>query len=88
MPPERPRKLYLGLLLCFLAALLAGLLATADVGTVLLLHPPGESSLPLAIFTVMANAPEALVASLCATYLIAAGCLLVAAWMMATRGRA
>ena len=24
MPPERPRKLYLGLLLCFLAALLAG----------------------------------------------------------------
>lgn len=43
------------------AALLAFLLAIADVSTVLLLHPPGEASLPLAIFTVMANAPESLV---------------------------
>jgi hypothetical protein len=43
-------------------------LATADVGSVLLLHPPGQGSLPLAIFTVMANAPESLVASLCLVY--------------------
>jgi len=50
------------------ALLLIGLLATADVGSVLLLHPPGQSSLPLAIFTVMANAPESLVASLCLVY--------------------
>jgi iron(III) transport system permease protein len=50
------------------AAILIGLLATADVGSVLLLHPPGQGSLPLAIFTVMANAPESLVASLCLVY--------------------
>ncbi len=50
------------------ALLLIGLLATADVGSVLLLHPPGQGSLPLAIFTVMANAPESLVASLCLVY--------------------
>jgi iron(III) transport system permease protein len=49
----------------FPAAALAALLATAEVGTVLLLHPPGHGSLPLAVFTIMANAPEALVAMLC-----------------------
>jgi iron(III) transport system permease protein len=54
------------------ALLLVGLLATADVGTVLLLHPPGQASLPLTIFTVMANAPESLVASLCLVYAAAA----------------
>lgn len=50
------------------AALLVVLLATADVGSVLLLHPPGRSSLPLAIFTVMANAPESLVGAMCLSY--------------------
>jgi iron(III) transport system permease protein len=65
--------------------LLVALLATADVGSVLLLHPPGASSLPLAIFTVMANAPESLVASLCLVYLAAAAGLLALAWMLARR---
>ena len=50
------------------AVLLIGLLSTADVGSILLLHPPGQGTLPLAIFTVMANAPEALVSSLCVVY--------------------
>jgi iron(III) transport system permease protein len=50
------------------AGLLAALLATAEVGIVLMLHPPGHGTLPLAIFTVMANAPEALVAALCLLY--------------------
>ncbi len=50
------------------AVLLIGLLSTADVGSILLLHPPGHGTLPLAIFTVMANAPEALVSSLCVVY--------------------
>jgi iron(III) transport system permease protein len=54
------------------ALLLIGLMATADVGSVLLLHPPGQGSLPLAIFTVMANAPESLVASLCLVYIVLA----------------
>lgn len=65
--------------------LLVGLLATADVGTVLLLHPPGRTSLPLAIFTVMANAPESLVASLCVSYLLLALGLLVVLWSLAGR---
>jgi iron(III) transport system permease protein len=67
------------------AVLLVALLATADVGTVLLLHPPGESSLPLAIFTVMANAPAALVASLCLLYIVAAGVLVALLWLLAAR---
>jgi len=65
--------------------LLVALLATADITTVLLLHPPGESSLPLAIFTVMANAPETLVASLCLLYVIGATGLLIAVWTIAER---
>ncbi|MGD9853784.1 MAG: ABC transporter permease [Hyphomicrobiaceae bacterium] len=68
--------------------LLVGLLATADVGTVLLLHPPGEASLPLAIFTVMANAPESLVASLCVSYLLLAFGLLLAFWYLAGKRNA
>lgn len=51
------------------SALVVALFAIADVGSTLLLHPPGEASLPLAIFTVMANAPESLVSSLCLAYL-------------------
>jgi iron(III) transport system permease protein len=54
------------------AAAVAALLATAEVGTVLLLHPPGHASLPLAVFTIMANAPEALVAMLCLLYVLLA----------------
>jgi ABC-type Fe3+ transport system permease subunit len=63
--------------------LLVSLLATADVGTVLLLHPPGEPSLPLAIFTVMANAPESLVASLSMAYVLVAATLLAVLWSVA-----
>lgn len=62
----------------FPAAAIAALLATAEVGTVLLLHPPGHASLPLAVFTIMANAPEALVAMLCLLYVSLALALAVA----------
>jgi len=65
------------------AVLLVALLATADISTVLLLHPPGAQSLPLAIFTVMANAPESLVATLCLAYIAAAAGLLVSLWTVA-----
>ncbi len=68
-----------------LGALLTALLATADVGTVLLLQPPGEASLPVTIFTVMANAPEALVASLCLLYIAGAVTLLMVAWLLVGR---
>lgn len=65
------------------AILLAALLATADIGTVLLLHPPGAASLPLAIFTVMANAPESLVASLCLVYMVMSAGLVAIMWARA-----
>jgi ABC-type Fe3+ transport system permease subunit len=65
--------------------LLVALLATADITTVLLLHPPGESSLPLVIFTVMANAPETLVASLCFVYVAATAGLLLTVWTITGR---
>jgi iron(III) transport system permease protein len=59
-----------------IAKLLVSLLALADIGTVHLLAPPGESTLPLTIFTVMANARESRVASLCLVYVaLAAGFL-------------
>jgi ABC-type Fe3+ transport system permease subunit len=67
------------------AVLLVGLLATADVDTVLLLHPPGMPSLPLAIVTIMSNAPEGLVASLCLVYIAIAAGLLTLAWILAGR---
>jgi iron(III) transport system permease protein len=49
---------------------LVALVAAADATTVLLLAPPGRDSLALAIFTVMANAPESVVASLCLAYVL------------------
>ncbi|GMU52905.1 MAG: hypothetical protein AMXMBFR33_20510 [Candidatus Xenobia bacterium] len=67
------------------AAAISALLATAEVGTVLLLHPPGHASLPLALFTVMSNAPESLVAMLCLLY--AALALAVAATALAAARR-
>ena len=63
--------------------LVVALLATADIGTVLLLHPPGQDSFPLAIFTVMANARESYVASLCLVYIVVAGAFLTLVWMVA-----
>ena len=78
-----PFLLPAGLLSCMLIALLA----TADIGTVLLLHPPGAGSLPLAIFTVMANAPESLVASLCVIYVALAALLVAGIWTIAGKQR-
>ena len=65
------------------AALLVALLASADVSTILLLQPPGEASFSVAIFTVMANPPESLVASLCVTYIAGAAVILMTGWQWA-----
>lgn len=54
-------------------------LGAADITTTHLLQPPGAQSLPVAIFTVMANSPEGLVASLCLVYLLVVALLLAAA---------
>lgn len=58
-----------------LSALAVALIGAADIGTALLLHRPGSQSFPLAIFTVMANAPESLVAALCVLYVAVAAVL-------------
>jgi iron(III) transport system permease protein len=68
-----------------MGGVLVGLLATSDVVTVLLIHPPGEATLPLAIFTIMANAPESLVASLCLLYVAGASVLLIGMTAMIRR---
>jgi ABC-type Fe3+ transport system permease subunit len=59
--------------------LLVMVLAAADITTTHLLQPPGSQTLPVAIFTVMANSPEGLVASLCLLYLLCVVVLLVVA---------
>ncbi len=69
-------KFYLAVVIPFLipamalSILIVALLATAEIGTILLLRPPGEDSFPLAIFTVMANASEVKVSSLCFIYFV------------------
>ena len=55
-----------------ISGLLVALVAFADVTSVLLLAPPGRSTFALRIFTVMANAPQALVAALCCIYVVVA----------------
>jgi len=57
--------------------LLVAVLSAADVTTTHLLQPPGTQSLTVAIFTVMANSPEGLVASLCLLNLLVVVALLV-----------
>ena len=61
------------------AFLLVMVLGVADITTTHLLQPPGGQSLPVAIFTVMANSPEGLVASLCLLYLAVVVSLLAGA---------
>ena len=52
------------------ALLVVAVLSAADISTTLLLQPPGKQSLPVAIFTIMANSPEGLVASICLAYIL------------------
>jgi iron(III) transport system permease protein len=61
------------------SVLLVMVLAAADITTTHLLQPPGSQTLPVAIFTVMANSPEGLVASLCLLYLLSVVLLLAVA---------
>jgi|GEM_PF-2268176 len=62
--------------------LLVMVLSAADITTTHLLQPPGKPSLPVAIFTVMANSPQGLVASLCLVYLLSVTLFLFAAsWL-------
>jgi iron(III) transport system permease protein len=71
-----------------LGCIIVALEATADVGTALLLRPPGADSISVQIFTVMANAPETLVAALCFIYIAGAAILLSTGWILAGKVRA
>lgn len=71
-----------------LSCMIVALLATAEVGTVLLLRPPGADSLPVQIFTVMANAPESLVAALCFFHVAGVSALLITGFAFARKVRA
>jgi len=67
--------------------LLVMVLAAADITSTHLLQPPGRQSLPVAIFTVMANSPEGLVASLCLLHLLCVVLLLAAASQLPHLGK-
>lgn len=57
----------------FLTAwLVAYLFCLRDTGLAMLVYPPGEDTLPVRIFTLMANTPFGLVAALCALLIAAA----------------
>lgn len=62
--------------------LLIALLATADITAAHLLSPPGGGTLPLALFKVMANAPEALVGALSLIYIGGAALALTSGFMI------
>jgi iron(III) transport system permease protein len=71
------------------AVLLVGLLASAEIGMVLLLYPPGEESLPLHIFQIIGYpAPSSRLAALCAVELALASGLLALTWSLAGGDRA
>ena len=71
------------------AVLLVGLLATAEVGMVLLLYPPGEETLTLHVFQIMGNpAPSQRLAALCAVDLAVATGVLSVSWILGGGDRA
>jgi ABC-type Fe3+ transport system permease subunit len=71
------------------AVLLVGLLASAEIGMVLLLYPPGAESLPLHIFQIIGYpAPSSRLAALCAVELALASGLLALTWTLGGGDRA
>ncbi|HYT95347.1 MAG TPA: hypothetical protein VEL76_41900 [Gemmataceae bacterium] len=71
-----------------IAMCLVAPLALADYGTVQLLAPPGEGSLPQNIVTVMANTREARSAALCLIYVALAAGALAGVWALTRKGAA
>jgi ABC-type Fe3+ transport system permease subunit len=62
-------------------ALLVGLLATAEIGMVLLLYPPGAETFPLHIFQIIGYpAPSSRLAALCLIDLVMATGFLALLW--------
>jgi iron(III) transport system permease protein len=60
----------------FGAFVISFIFCLSELGTTIMVYPPGTSLLPIKIFTLMANAPQALTSSLClVTLLFTAGVL-------------
>jgi iron(III) transport system permease protein len=69
--------------------LLIGLLASAEIGMVLLLYPPGQESLPLHIFQIIGYpSPSSRLAALCSVELVLANGLLALTWILGEGDRA
>jgi iron(III) transport system permease protein len=69
--------------------MLVGLLATAEIGMVLLLYPPGEESFPLHIFQIIGYpSPSSRLAALCLVDLAVAIGLLAVTWRLGEGDRA
>ena len=72
-----------------MAVLLVGLLATAEIGMVVLVYPPGEETLPLHLFQIVGYpSPSSRLAALCLVDLVLAFGLLVVAWSVGGGDRA
>ncbi|MDQ3563539.1 MAG: iron ABC transporter permease [Pseudomonadota bacterium] len=69
------------------AWLIAYLFCLRDTGIAMLVYPPGHDTLPVRIFTLMANSPEGLIAALCVLMMIATFLPLAALGLIMKRWR-
>ena len=69
------------------AWLIAYIFCLRDTGITLLVYPPGHDTLPVRILTLMANAPEGLIAALCVLMMVATFLPLAPLGLIMKRGR-
>jgi iron(III) transport system permease protein len=73
----------------FGAFIISFIFCLSELGTVIMVYPPGTSLLPIKIFTLMANAPQSLISSLCLVTLLFTGSvlgLLFSGWYFIRKG--
>ncbi len=74
----------------FGAFIISFIFCLSELGTSIMIYPPGTSLLPIKIFTLMANAPQSLISSLCLVTLLFTALvlgLLFSGWHFAQKGR-
>ncbi len=64
----------------FSAFLVSFIFCMGELGTAIMVYPPGTSLLPIKIFTLMANAPQSLTSALCLVSLLFTG-LVLTGWI-------
>jgi iron(III) transport system permease protein len=60
----------------FGAFVISFIFCIGELGTAIMVYPPGTSLLPIKIFTIMANAPQSLTSAMCLVALLFTGCVL------------